>query len=243
MISDSLLLLSWKGEDMKTKEHLDRLFIASLVRDISNNSEISETGRIFYNVVAESLSNLKEGWWLQSIKDNTDKDQAVKLAREISGCVFQNYQQHVWKLTYTDVEACVPLLGVEHKSSLMVIISQALHHIDWYGRQKIPKINFIPETIDGIPLTRKWLQKLLVPYERKDYYDSMKTVISHLFTWGYLVLNFLTSHFPKFSVNSSEAFDLLETFIFINPFTALPSLVQIFQAKNEYVLRNQAWID
>lgn len=159
---------------METTENLDRWFIATLLRKLSSTSALSRDDEGFYEGIANNLSYLKKGWWLES-----SVDQALTLSKKIKRRVLHDYEYHLRSLRRMDIS---PSFGVRGKPILMVITCQALHHIDWYGRQGFPNRVFLFEEFDTFYFTREWLRKLLIPYGSKAAYrDCMAPIIQSIY--------------------------------------------------------------
>lgn len=133
-----LWFVPWEAGNVKAQEHLDRLFISSLVHSLSCSSDISVTSKKVHMDIAESLSALEEGWWLQSGKDSTGTSHAWKVAKKIHSHYCTDHKPWFCIRGSTNHSILPPSLGRAHKSALMVISCQALHHIEFYSRQKCP---------------------------------------------------------------------------------------------------------
>lgn len=146
---------------MIIKEHLDRLFIASLAEEISRNSVIWLPERPFIKGIAQEISKLTQGWWLEP-----SVEEAFELSQKITEWVTSKHIIYLRALKDENIPNPWTSLRLNAKTSLMITLYQALHHIDWYGRQNFPN-HFVLDKDFPIYFTRQWLRKLMSPFKGK----------------------------------------------------------------------------
>lgn len=132
-----LLFFPWTGGNVKAQEHLDRLFIASVIKGLATCSDITLTSQKVHEEIAESLLNLEEGWWLHSRKETSGE----RDARAIATKVHSHYCRHPrpnFCINQGRANRTIlpPSRGLADKSALAVLSCQALHHIEFYHVQQ-----------------------------------------------------------------------------------------------------------